>query len=231
MQAYEIIIRLFLAAVFGAIIGLDREYKSRPAGVSTHILVCLGATLIALIQVQIMNQSLDIARQNPELIGVIRSDPARLICQVVSGIGFLGAGTIIITKRSVIGLTTAASLWAVAGIGLALGMGYYLIAVCAAAFVLAALKLVKRIIHLPEQMRLEVQYIDMDNTKKYIIEYFEEFKIHLKEVDFTINAEGNKPICNTTFILEVPRGFSCEEMVDKLALHDTISKIRLVNSN
>lgn len=83
----------------------------------THILVCMGACIIALIQVEIASGALRDALEYPQLAGTIRSDEARLIAQVVSGVGFLGAGTIIVTKQSVTGLTTAASLWAIAGLG------------------------------------------------------------------------------------------------------------------
>jgi putative Mg2+ transporter-C (MgtC) family protein len=124
----EVALRLLLAMVMGGAIGYERQYKSRPAGLRTHILVCMGACVIALIQVEIATGAMRDALDHPDLAGVIRSDEARLIAQVVSGVGFLGAGTIIVTKRSVTGLTTAASLWAIAGLGIAIGMGFYTIA-------------------------------------------------------------------------------------------------------
>ncbi|BAK20843.1 MgtC family protein [Melissococcus plutonius ATCC 35311] len=129
MTMHEIILRLVLASFVAGIIGFDREFKNRPAGIRTYILVCLGATIVAMIQEQIAIDSLKVSLAHPKTLEVIRSDPARLIAQVVSGIGFLGAGTIVVTKHSVSGLTTAASIWAVAGIGLAIGMGYYKIAI------------------------------------------------------------------------------------------------------
>ncbi len=120
----EIMLRLGIALIFGGAIGFERQYKNRPAGMRTHILVCMGACIIALIQVEIASKALREALEYPELVGTIRSDEARLIAQVVSGVEFLGAGTIIVTKQSVMGLTTAASLWAIAGLGIAIGMGF-----------------------------------------------------------------------------------------------------------
>lgn len=231
MQFYEIFIRLLLATIFAAIIGMDREFKNRPAGISTHILVCLGATLVALIQVEIMYQSMDIAILNPELGTVIRSDPARLICQVISGIGFLGAGTIIVTKRSVVGLTTAASLWAIAAIGVALGMGYYVVAIISFIFVFIALKFVKKIVHLPATMQLEVQYSALEETKKYILDYFSEFQVVLKEVEFKIDSSNTEPICTNTFLLEATKDIVCEDLVSNLSQHETIKKVRLFHLN
>ncbi len=102
-----------IATLMGAFIGLEREKHGRPAGLRTHALVSLGSCLIMLISVYGF----------PE---VTNRDPARLAAQVVSGIGFLGAGTILREGTSIRGLTTAASLWVVAGIGLAIGSGFYL---------------------------------------------------------------------------------------------------------
>lgn len=231
MQFYEIFIRLLLATIFSAIIGMDREFKNRPAGISTHILVCLGATLVALIQVEIMHQSIAIAMADPEIGTVIRSDPARLICQVISGIGFLGAGTIIITKRSVVGLTTAASLWAIAAIGVALGMGYYTVAVISFIFVFVALRFVKKIVHLPATMQLEVQYSSLGETKKYILEYFSKFQVVLKEVESKIDSSNEESICTNTFLLEAPKGVLCEDLISELSEYSTIKKVRLIHLN
>ena len=110
----EIVLRLILAVAAGGLIGLEREIHGRAAGFRTQILVCLGSTLIMLISIYGFEQS---------GVGTTR-DPARLAAQVVSGIGFLGAGTILREGTSIKGLTTAASLWVVAGIGLALGAGF-----------------------------------------------------------------------------------------------------------
>jgi len=110
-----LLLRLVVATLFGALIGLEREQHGRPAGLRTHILVSLGSCLVMLISLY-------------GFTGIQSRDPARLAAQVVSGIGFLGAGTILREGTSVRGLTTAASLWVVAGIGLAVGSGFYLAA-------------------------------------------------------------------------------------------------------
>ncbi|MDO5726144.1 MAG: MgtC/SapB family protein [Tissierellia bacterium] len=110
----EIVFRLALSAIIGGMIGIEREVSNRPAGFRTHILVTIGSALIMLIS----------TTGFPGMEA--RSDPARLAAQVVSGIGFLGAGTILRTGNNIKGLTTAASLWVCGGIGLAIGSGYYL---------------------------------------------------------------------------------------------------------
>ena len=114
----EILIRLFLAAFFGALVGLERERKDWTAGMRTHMMVCVGSSLIML--VSSFGFSDVLGRDHIVL------DPARVAAQVISGIGFIGAGTILFLKQGTIrGLTTASGLWTVAAIGLATGGGMY----------------------------------------------------------------------------------------------------------
>lgn len=124
LSELEIVLRLVLSAVIGGAIGIEREASNRPAGFRTHILVSVGSTLIMLVSAYGMGEG---------------ADPARLAAQVVSGIGFLGAGTILRTGNHIKGLTTAASLWVCAGIGLSIGVGFYLGGVITAAIVLISL--------------------------------------------------------------------------------------------
>ena len=125
LSIYAVVLRLCLAVLCAGIIGYNRQQRNHSAGIRTHILVCVGACIIALIQKEIGYNALYIADKYPNFSGVIRADDARLIAQVVSGVGFLGAGTILVHHQEVHGLTTAASLWTVAGLGLAAGMGNY----------------------------------------------------------------------------------------------------------
>ena len=127
--------RLVLAALLGAVIGLERESHRRPAGFRTHTLVCLGSALVMLVSAYAL------ARQP----GAWPYDPTRIAAQVVSGIGFLGAGTILREGPVIRGLTTAASLWVVAGIGLAVGAGFYLGAVVTTVLSVATLVWLSRI--------------------------------------------------------------------------------------
>ena len=127
LTEYELVLRLVLSAVIGGLIGMEREANNRPAGLRTHILVTLGSTLIMLLSTQ--------AFSYPQGTG----DPARLAAQVVSGIGFLGAGTILRNGNTIRGLTTAATIWVCGGLGLAIGVGYYTGALITAVIVLVSL--------------------------------------------------------------------------------------------
>ena len=129
---WDFIIRLCVAGLCGTVIGLDREYRVKDAGFRTHFLVALGSALIMIVS---QYGFADILMHTG--VGL---DPSRIAAQVVSGIGFIGAGTIIIHRQLVRGLTTAASLWATAGIGLAAGAHMYVVAAAATVLTLFALE-------------------------------------------------------------------------------------------
>ncbi len=135
ISAAQIIIRLLIAAVFGGIVGLERERYNQPAGFRTHLILCVGSCLMMMVSIFV---ALDIG--NP----AHTADPGRIAAQVVSGIGFLGAGAILRFGISVKGLTTAASLWTIAGIGLAVGSGFHLGAAIATVMMVLALSMLKR---------------------------------------------------------------------------------------
>jgi putative Mg2+ transporter-C (MgtC) family protein len=124
---------LSLAAVLGGLIGVERELREREAGLRTHLLVSLGSALFTIVGAYGFHEFLDSGAN------VVRADPTRIAAQIVTGIGFLGAGAIIRQGLSVRGLTTAATLWVVAAVGLACGAGYYSAAVITTALVLLAL--------------------------------------------------------------------------------------------
>lgn len=130
-QDREMILRLFLATVFGSFIGVERELHGKVAGFRTHALVSLGAALI-------MTVSIDIYAAYR---GAASVDPSRIAAQVVSGIGFLGAGAIIRFRTGISGLTTAASLWVASGVGLACGAGFFKPALVATLLTLLVLAL------------------------------------------------------------------------------------------
>ncbi len=153
-----------------------------------------------MIQKEITNTALEIARDNPDFSGVIRADEARLIAQVVSGIGFLGAGTIVVTKQVVRGLTTAASLWTVAGLGLAIGMGNYRIAIVSFVMIMIVLTVLKRVINIPTLKKIEISFVHKTTTKEFITDYFEEKDIEVKDVDFEVKKK-EKVVSIPTFIL------------------------------
>lgn len=134
---WEVAARLIVSAVFAGIIGYERQSRHKAAGLRTHILVSAGSCLIMVLSINIYSS----------VQGLTNADPARLAAQVVSGIGFLGAGSILKEGPTIKGLTTAASLWVVSGVGLAAGAGYYLGALMTTLLVFLTLTILSRMEH------------------------------------------------------------------------------------
>ena len=129
---WDFALRLFVAGAMGVLIGLEREYRAKEAGYRTHFLVALGRALMMIVS---QYGFMEVLKTD-----LIRLDPSRIAAQVVSGIGFIGAGTIILQKQIVRGLTTAAGIWATSGIGLAVGAGMYAVGISATLLVLLGLE-------------------------------------------------------------------------------------------
>lgn len=147
----ELVLRLLLAGILGGVIGYERQHTNRPAGFRTHILVCIGSALVMVTSEYIFEK----------YRGISNIDPARLGAQVISGIGFLGAGTIIRDGINIRGLTTAASLWAVSCVGIAAGIGFYEGAIVATLLIFLTLIVLKR---------AEIRFVRKKSLKAFLIE-------------------------------------------------------------
>lgn len=185
-EIIDIVIKMVLALLCGGILGIERERKKRPAGFRTYMLVCLGATLV------MMTNQYIYERYNT-------GDPARMAAQVISGIGFLGAGTIIVTGHNrEKGLTTAAGLWAAACVGLAIGIGFYEAAMVGALMIFMAMVIMHRLERrITTPAKLILLYVEMSKMSviKSIRSYIRENDIEL--VDMEIEKAGNT--CETGF--------------------------------
>ncbi len=175
-ELVSIIIKLALAMICGGILGMERGKKNRPAGFRTYMLVCVGATLVML-----TNQYLC------EVYGT--GDPARLGAQVISGIGFLGAGTIIVTGRNrVKGLTTAAGLWADACLGLAIGVGFYSAAIIGGVMILLVMsvlhRLDDRLVANARNVDLYMEFQKMSDLGAFMAR-IKEFGMKITEIEMT----------------------------------------------
>lgn len=154
----EMLIRLMLAVILGAIIGIERESVNKSAGFRTHVLVAVGSCLMMIISI-----SMPFLHFPGQLTRISVGDPGRIAAQVVSGIGFLGAGAIMRSGISVKGLTTAASLWAMAGIGLAVGAGLYVTSIAGTLLIYVSLTY---FVKLEEKFRLQRQLLTVVISSK-----------------------------------------------------------------
>ena len=182
-----IVIRIVAAVICGGLIGLERGMKNRPAGLRTYMLVCVGSCIVML--------------TNQYVVQILGGEPTRLAAQVVSGIGFLGAGTIIVTRRNQIkGLTTAAGLWAAAGIGIALGIGFYEVAVVGSLAIFSVMTLLQKMDNKMHRKTKVVEvYIEItkDMSLGDLLHSLREIELEVQDVQResgleTGNGEGNR---------------------------------------
>ena len=208
LDLLTVTVRLVLAVICGGIIGIERERKRRPAGFRTHILICLGAALTTLPSQYIVLEL------------KLFTDLARLGAQVIAGIGFIGAGTIIVTKRrQVKGLTTAAGLWTTAIVGLCCGAGFYEGSIYATLIILLA-----------ELVFARLEYFIVSNAKSFnlFVEYSESSKLanivdtikksgaYILDMEVTKSTAENKNLC-ATFSMKLPRKLSHDGIMTLVA--------------
>ncbi len=206
-----IVLRIAIAVICGGAIGLERGMKNRPAGMRTYMLVCVGSCLIML-----TNQYIYQATQS--------GDPMRLGAQVVSGIGFLGAGTIIVTRHNQIkGLTTAAGLWSAAGVGLALGIGFYEAALTAGFAIFFVLTILQRWDdRMHSKTRIVEIYVELEEgtTVGYFIRGVRRLELEISDIQMEQDSTAERSIVGMIATLKAKKRCS------HVALMENIRKIK-----
>ncbi len=209
-----VILRVILAALAGALVGLEREFHGRAAGLRTHMMVALGAALTTMIGLFAVRE-----------LG-ISSDPLRVGAQVISGVGFLGAGTILLRGGGsrITGLTTAAGLWTAASIGLAVGMGFYLGAFATVAAVMLTFTLISRLeFHMNRKRQRMAVYLELtsvENVKPTLATLRTEYG--LLEVQVTPPRSGNAPHVGMEILARVPQRMTVEENLARFEALDHV---------
>lgn len=219
MELQTVLIRLAMAVLCGGLIGVEREKKKRPAGLRTYILVCTGATLVMMTSEYIFS-------------AFHTGDPARMGAQVISGIGFLGAGTIIVTSQSrVRGLTTAAGLWAAACMGLAIGIGFYTGALVACLLILVVMgglyRFDTRIMTKSSVMSIYVEFEQIPDITHFMIYVKEQgVKIHDLEINRREAVSENGVV--VLFSLRLPQKRAHAEWISELGMVEGVRFIQEV---
>ena len=227
MTWWDMCIRLVVAVTVGCIIGIERERKNRPAGMRTHVLVCVGAATIAILESMLSHDTVSLNAMN-ERTGIAVS-VGRISAQVVSGIGFLGAGTIFVSQKKIAGLTTAASLWNVACLGLAAGMGYYKLALAGCCVVIVTLMFMQRMVHVNAIKNVEVKFIHRKETLAFINAYFEEANIKVLDVDFHVENNQDYNLYTNLYTLHLPDRTTYTDIVNHLSEHANVQSVRTRN--
>lgn len=228
LPLYEIILRIAIAIIIGGVIGYERGHHNRPAGFRTHILVCLGAAIVSMIQDQLRVNILKYATLHPEVSQVLKTDLGRIGAQVVSGIGFLGAGTIMRDKGVIGGLTTAASIWATGCLGLSIGWGFYYLAIPAGIGVIIVLVTLKKLerywIENKHIVKVEIQY-NKECTYSDILmknyNIFKEMNVRIKDVKKL--TEENK----ISYTLIVAKQMEATDVLLELSKYEHISQVQI----
>ena len=225
----ELIIRVFVAILIGCVVGSEREYKNRPAGLRTHVLVSLGACTIALIECIFIHDA------NNAASVPVTYNFGRMSAQVISGIGFLGAGTIFMMERKIGGLTTAASLWNIACLGLATGYGYYWMSIIGCVLVLGVLLILQKIIPVNSLKRVEVRFVNRKETLEYINTFFEESGILVLNLDFHIESSASsgsndRNVYTNIYTLHLPPKVNYVDITNRLAAYSNIQVVRVTNT-
>ncbi|MDD2372668.1 MAG: MgtC/SapB family protein [Syntrophomonadaceae bacterium] len=221
MSVYEIIFKLALACILGALIGLERESLNRPAGLRTYTLVCVGSTLAMIVSIDIYMQYYQ----------TVNADPGRIAAQVVSGIGFLGAGTIMREGASVRGLTTAAGLWVVACIGLAVGAGLYIPAVATTILILFVLiyfiRFEQFFTGLREYKGLVIVVEDRPGQVGNIGSILGDMGVLIKNIQ--LNHMENEDNLEVELLIELPSGMKISDVIEELSTMKELKSIDRLN--
>lgn len=223
-------LRLLLAVVFGGIVGYTREKDNKPAGFRTHILVCFGAAVISMVQDQLRLNILELASINLKLSGVIKTDLGRLGAQVVSGIGFLGAGSIMKEKGETVGgMTTAAGIWATGCAGLGIGWGFYNLAIPAIVFMLVIIVIFKKfepkIVKKTKLLKFEVKFLEDKNYAKGLLATYEVFNQKLIKIT---QIDKNQPENTAIFTVNMDEKIDISDIIVSLS---AIKAVEVVKEN
>jgi len=215
-----VVIRIALAVVLGGLIGLERGVRSHPAGFRTHILVCVGACL-AMLTNQFVYEGV--------ASGV---DPTRIGAQVISGIGFLGVGTIFMAGRNTVkGLTTAAGLWASGAIGLAIGIGFYIGAVVAAVIVLVVLGVFpafeNSVYRTARGIRLHVEFDSIESEKAFSSHVEKEGNIVKSKNVVTISNVAGEKCITSLYTIRLKRGIESDDFIETLVDMEGVREIEV----
>jgi putative Mg2+ transporter-C (MgtC) family protein len=221
LAAWEILVRLAAAAALGSVIGFERELREREAGFRTHMLVSVGAALFTLVSAYAWR---DFAFSQAS---GVTFDPTRIAAQIVTGIGFIGAGAIIRQGLSVRGLTTAATLWMVAAIGMACGAGFYWAGVIATAIALVGLGPLRvvsqRIGDRPRRRELEVE-LEAKASAAPVLAALEQLGVTVASFSISARADGRIMTCG----IELPAADTSENVVPRLGELDEVSGVKWV---
>ena len=220
MQYLYYIVRIIVAGFCGCLIGYERKVRSKGAGIRTHCVVACAAALMMIISKYAFY---DVAMQGALMGADVRLDPSRVASTIVSGVGFLGAGTIFVHKNKISGLTTAAGIWATSGVGMAIGSGMYMVGIAATIIIVFSqvfLHMDFKFLQTDRTMKLKVFHVNEENYQSKIRSLLAEHKIHLHETK--IHRESNN-IKTYSFTIDIQSNIEEEYLISLIDYECEIS--------
>ncbi|ABR33852.1 MgtC/SapB family protein [Clostridium beijerinckii] len=218
LMQLDYLLRLFIAAICGMAIGYERKNRMKEAGIRTHFIVAIGAALIMIIskygfqdQIGWLNMSLD---------------PSRIAAQVVTGVGFLGAGIIFMQKQTIVGLTTAAGVWATAAIGLAIGSGLYFVGIAATAITILGQILLHgkiKFLSSPRTESLALQIVDEPDAIKFLQEIFEDNEITI--INLKSKRDEKSLLIDLKIVIRIYESFNIIKFLNILQSKDFVKSL------
>ena len=215
---YEFLIRIIVAGALGALIGLERERRFKEAGLRTHFLVAVGSAVFMIVSKYAFY---DVIGEDVTL------DPSRIAAAIPSGIGFLGAGMILVQRSSIHGLTTAAGIWATAGIGLAIGGGMYDIGIFGGLLVIVGLEFLKRIFSpiIPNTLKLTIEVTD-NHAIQTIINELSHLKVIIKDYQVKVKKSGEQTKYHILIKMQSKKKWNENEIVNNLQKIEHVTSIK-----
>ena len=202
----EFLVRIIFSGICGLIIGYERKTRGKGAGIRTHMIVALAASLMMVISKYGFSDMEAIA-------GIKGADGSRIASQIVTGVGFLGAGMIYVHKNSISGLTTAAGIWATSGIGMAIGSGMYFIGIASTVVIFISQIILHKdfkFMQMPQEVTIKLTLEDSDESSQYVKSLFDIPSWHVEK----IKSSHNNGLIDVSLEVVVPHGYSARDFYD-----------------
>lgn len=203
---FELLLRLVIAGICGSVIGYERKNRLKEAGIRTHMIVALGAALIMIVSKYGFADVLTLKG--------VALDPSRIAAQIVSGIGFLGAGMIFVRKQAINGLTTAAGIWTTAGVGMAIGARLYFVGISATILVLLVQVILHRNIrwlHVPMTEQINIEFNETTDAISFVQEKFALSRIEIINIKVEKNGDG---YLDVELYVKLPQGYEVTKLMN-----------------
>lgn len=216
------ILRIVFAGLCGIAIGFERQYRSKDAGIRTHCVVACAAALMMIISKYAF---FDVIQTGLIEGADIRLDPSRVASTIVSGVGFLGAGTIFVHKSTITGLTTAAGLWATAGVGMAFGSGMHMVGLGTTIIIVLTqvfLHMNFKFLQTPKIKVLIIRGVSQEGYQQHVIDVLAGYGIPVQDTRIRKNSSGS---CDYTFVMEFPEHIHEEDLTSKIPHECEITSI------